>query len=161
MSDTVERRLTVEQQLTGEQRLTGEHRLTDDQREPQPPSLGRTLRSFGYAVAGLSYLIRTQPNFRVHVLATAAVIVVALGVGATGIEIAVLLLAVGLVLLGEACNTALEAVVDLASPAIHPLAKVAKDVAAAGVLLAASVAAATGLIVLGPKLVALLPLLAP
>ena len=49
-----------------------------------------------------------------------------------------LVLAIGLVLVGEAFNTALEAVVDLASPAIHPLAKVAKDVAAAGVLLAAT-----------------------
>ena len=61
-------------------------------------------------------------------LATVAVLGVAIGVGATGIEIAVLLLAIGLVLVSEACNSALEAVVDLASPAIHPLAKIAKDV---------------------------------
>jgi diacylglycerol kinase len=107
-------------------------------------------------VAGLGYLVRTQPNFRVHLCATVAVVVVALTVGATPVETAVLLLAIGLVLVGEACNTALEAVVDLASPSIHPLAKIAKDVAAAGVLLAALIAATTGLIVLGPKVLAIL-----
>lgn len=122
---------------------------------PAPPSLGRTLRSFGYAVAGIGYLVRTQPNFRVHLLATVAVVGVAQAVKATTIEIAVLLLAIGLVLVGEACNTALEAVVDLASPSIHPLAKVAKDVAAAGVLLAAGIAATIGMVVLGPRLLAL------
>jgi diacylglycerol kinase len=124
--------------------------------EPTPPSIGRTLRSFGYAVAGLSYLVRTQPNFRVHLCATIAVIGAAVALRASAIEVAVLLLAIGLVLVGEAFNTALEAVVDLASPGLHPLAKVAKDVTAAGVLLAAGVAAATGLVVLGPKLAALL-----
>lgn len=132
-------------------------RLAEERLETRPPSIGRTLRSFGYAVAGLGYLIRTQPNFRVHVFATIAVVSVAVWVGATPLETAVLLLAIGLVLVGEACNTALEAVVDLASPAIHPLAKIAKDVAAAGVLLAAGIAATTGLVVLGPRVLALLP----
>ena len=130
-------------------------RLTAERLEPAPPSIGRTLRSFGFAVAGLGYLVRTQPNFRVHLGATVAVVGVAVSVGATAVETAVLLLAIGLVLVGEACNTALEAVVDLASPAIHPLAKIAKDVAAAGVLLAAGIAATTGLMVLGPRLLAL------
>jgi diacylglycerol kinase (ATP) len=62
------------------------------------------------------------------------------------------------VLVGEAFNTALEAVVDLASPALHPLARIAKDVAAAGVLLAAMTAAGVGLVVLVPRLIALLRL---
>jgi diacylglycerol kinase len=132
-------------------------RATAERLEPHPPSIGRTLRSFGFAVAGLGYLVRTQPNFRVHLFATIAVVGVAFGVGVTPVETAVLLLAIGLVLVSEACNTALEAVVDLASPAIHPLAKIAKDVAAAGVLLAAGIAATTGLVVLGPRLLASLP----
>jgi diacylglycerol kinase len=125
--------------------------------EGQPPSLGRTLRSFAYAGAGLSYLVRTQPHFRVHLLAAIAVVGTALGVGATSIEIAVLALAIGLVMVGEAFNTALEAVVDLASPTIHPLARVAKDVAAASVLIASVIAAVVGFTVLGPRLLALLP----
>jgi diacylglycerol kinase len=120
-------------------------------RVPPPPSLGRTLRSFGFAAAGLSYLVRTQPNFRVHLVATVTVIGTAVSIGSTLIEIAVLALAIGLVMLGEACNTALEAVVDLASPAVHPLARVAKDVAAAGVLIAAATSVLVGLAILGPR----------
>lgn len=117
-----------------------------------PPSLGRTLRSFGFAGAGLAYLLRTQPNFRVHLGATAAVLLVAWLVGAPAVEVGVLLLAIGLVLVAEAANTALEAAVDLASPALHPLARTAKDVAAAAVLVAALVAAVIGVLLLGPRL---------
>jgi diacylglycerol kinase len=120
------------------------------------PSLGRTLRSFGFAGAGLSYLVRTQPNFRVHLAAAVSVVGTALAVGASAVELAILVLAIGLVMVGEAFNTALEAVVDLTSPAIHPLARIAKDVAAAGVLIAAMLAAVTGLAILGPRLLALL-----
>lgn len=124
-------------------------------RPAQAPTLARTLRSFGYAGAGLSYLIRTQPNFRVHLLAAISVVGISIGVGASAVEVAVLILAIGLVMLGEAFNTALEAAVDLASPAVHPLARIAKDVAAAGVLVAAGIAALVGAFVLGPRLLAL------
>lgn len=123
---------------------------------PAAPTLGRTLRSFGYAGAGLSFLLRTQPNFRVHLAAAVSVVGTALGVGATAVEIAVLVLAIGLVMVGEAFNTAVEAVVDLASPTVHPLARIAKDVAAAGVLIAATLAAVAGLVILGPRLLVLL-----
>ena len=122
------------------------------------PSFGRTLRSFGYAGAGLSFLVRTQPNFRVHLAAAVSVVGTAVGVGATAVELAVLVLAIGLVMVGEAFNTAVEAVVDLASPTVHPLARIAKDVAAAGVLIAATLAAVAGLVILGPRLIALLRL---
>src|SRR5690349_9220415 len=104
--------------------------------DPGPPSLLRTVRSFRYALAGLCYLARTQPNFRVHLAAAVA----ALGAG-VALEISVpetvaLLITIGLVLVTEAINTAIEAVVDLASPGFHPLARVAKDAAAAAVLIA-------------------------
>ena len=117
-----------------------------------PPSLGRTLRSFGFAYAGLAYLVQTQPNVRVHLAVTVIVVAVAVAVQAPLVEVAVLLLAIGLVLVGEALNTALEAVADLVSPNIHPVARIAKDVAAAGVLLAAVVAALAGVLILGPRL---------
>jgi undecaprenol kinase len=61
---------------------------------------------------------------------------------------AVVALAIGLVLAAELLNTALEAVVDLVSPDDHPLAKRAKDVAAAGVLAASLAALAAGAFVL-------------
>ncbi|MCC6176552.1 MAG: diacylglycerol kinase family protein [Chloroflexi bacterium] len=117
--------------------------------------LHRTLRSFGYAAEGLVYLLRTQPNFRVHLLATVAVISLAVVLGATPAEVGVLLLAIGLVLVAEALNSALEALVDLAAPEYHRLAKIAKDTAAAAVLMAAAIAALVGLAVLGPRLLAL------
>lgn len=123
---------------------------------PQLAPWMRTLRSFGYAWEGICYLARTQPNFRVHLTAMAAVVVVALGVGVSAAEFGVLVLAIGLVLLGEALNTAVEAVVDLTTPVAHPLAKVAKDVAAGGVLLAALAAATTGAVILGPRVYATL-----
>ena len=57
-----------------------------------------------------------------------------------------------LVFVAEFLNTAIEVVVDLASPQIHPLAKVAKDVGAGAVLLAAVAAVLVGLLILGPPL---------
>jgi diacylglycerol kinase len=112
------------------------------------------VRSFRYAVAGLGYLARTQPNYRVHL--GVALIVLGLGValGISAAETAVLLLAIGLVLVTEALNTAIEAVVDLASPEFHLLARVAKDTAAGAVLIAAMIAVLVGLSVLGPRLLA-------
>jgi diacylglycerol kinase len=85
-------------------------------------------------------------------MAAGCVVVLAALLGLRGAELAVLVLTIGLVLVLEALNTALEALVDLVSPGYHPLAKVAKDVAAAAVLLAAITAVAVGLVVLGPRL---------
>jgi diacylglycerol kinase len=118
-------------------------------------NIGRIARSFIFAFAGLAYLVRTQSNFWVHLMAALLVVVLGTLLGLRGADLAVLALAIGLVLVLEALNTALEALVDLASPEIHPLAKVAKDVAAAAVLLAAITAVAVGLAVLLPRLLAL------
>jgi len=67
---------------------------------------------------------------------------------------AILILTIAVVWMAEFLNTALEVVVDLASPSIHPLAKVGKDVGAASVLIAAFSAVVIGLIILGPPLLA-------
>ena len=67
---------------------------------------------------------------------------------------AILFLAIGLVWTAEFVNTALEAIVDLASPEMHPLAQVGKDVGAAAVLIAALVSALIGMLILGPPLIA-------
>lgn len=116
------------------------------------------LKSFTFAWAGLRYLLRTQPNFCIHLVAAGAVVLASVWLGVGGVELAVLALAIGLVLAAEALNTALEALVDLASPTYHPLAKVAKDVGAAAVLLAALAAVVVGLVVLVPRLLAIWPL---
>ena len=113
----------------------------------------RILRSFGFAAQGLVYLFKTQPNFWVHTLAAVLVVVVSVWLGTTPAETGVLFLAIGIVMAAEAFNSALEAVVDLASPEYHRLARIAKDTAAGGVLIAAFAAAVVGLVVLGPRLV--------
>ena len=112
----------------------------------------RLFASFRYALAGLGYLLRTQPNARIHLTITLAVVVVGLWLGLPARDWAVIALTVGLVLMAEAFNTALEAAVDLAHPEPHPLAEVAKDVGAAAVTLAAIAAVVVGLLVLGPPL---------
>ena len=115
-------------------------------------SLHRILKSFTFAFAGLAYLLRTQSNFWVHLMAALLIVVVAWLLGLRGGELAVLILTIGVVLVAEAINTALEALVDLASPEVHPLAKVAKDVSAAAVLMAAVTAVVVGVVVLLPRL---------
>ena len=112
------------------------------------------LRSFGFALDGVSYLIRTQRSAQIEIVVGVVVIVVAAWVGISAIEWAVLVLVMALVLALEALNTAIELAVTLASPERHPLAKAAKDVAAAMVLIAAIGAVFVGMIVLGPRLAA-------
>lgn len=114
--------------------------------------LSERVRSFGHAFSGWGYVLRTQRNAWVHALISTAVFVVGLWVGLDRRDWAILLLAVVVVWMGEFINTALEAVVDLASPDMHPLAKVGKDVGAAAVLIAAIVAVLIGLLILGPPL---------
>ena len=97
-------------------------------------------------------MIRTQRNAWIHALASAAVFVLSLWLGLNPVEWAIIFLAVGLVWMAEFVNTALEAVVDLASPDLHPLAKIGKDVGAAAVLVASVAAVLVGLLILGPPL---------
>jgi diacylglycerol kinase (ATP) len=110
--------------------------------------------AFRYAFAGWWHVLRTQRNAWIHAFASLAVIAVGLWLRLGRQDFAILLLAIGLVWLAEFINTALEAVVDLASPGAHPLARVGKDVGAAAVLIAALTAALVGLLVLGPPLLA-------
>ncbi len=112
------------------------------------------IASFGYAFAGIGYALRTQRNLRIHLGITLAVVVTGLSLGLSRWEWTAIVLVVGLVLATEMFNSAVEAVVDLASPGLHPLAKVAKDAAAGAVVLAAATAVMVGLLILGPHLVA-------
>lgn len=113
------------------------------------------LASFGHALRGLGVLLR-QPNAQIHVAAALAVTALGLALQVSALEWCALALAMALVLGAEALNTAIELVVDMVQPEWHALARDAKDVAAAGVLLASVGASVVGLWVLGPKLWALL-----
>ena len=110
------------------------------------------LRSFGYAFSGWRIVLKNEPNTWVHAFVSLAVVVVGTWLRLPARDWAVLLLTMALVWAAEFFNTALEAVVDLASPEEHPLAKVSKDVSAAGVLLSAMTAIVIGLLILGPPL---------
>ncbi len=115
------------------------------------------LASFRYATAGLRYLIRTQRNARVQAgIALVAVALAAL-LHISRVEWAILTLLIALVLTLEALNTAIEATVDLVTSDYHPLAKIAKDLAAGAVWLMALASAVIGAIIFLPRLVALLP----
>jgi diacylglycerol kinase len=110
------------------------------------------VQSFGHAARGWAYVIRTQRNAWIHVAITLLVVAVALWLGLSARDWAVIMAITTLVFVCEFLNTAIEVVVDLASPQIHPLAKVAKDVGAGAVLLAAVGAVIIGLLILGPPL---------
>lgn len=110
------------------------------------------LRSFSYAFSGWGLVLNNEPNSWIHAFVSVAVIAVALWLRLPARDWAVLFLAMALVWAAEFFNTAIENVVDLTSPAQHPLAKAAKDVSAAGVLLTALVAVLIGLLILGPPL---------
>lgn len=109
-------------------------------------------RSFRYAYAGWRHVLRTQPNAWIHAGASIAVGLMGWWLNLSSLEWAAIILVITLVWTVEFINTALEAVVDLASPQQHPLARVAKDVAAAAVLLASIGSVVIGLLILGPPL---------
>jgi len=107
------------------------------------------LPAFRHAFSGLGYVLRTQKNAWIHASATVLVIGLAFWLGLDPLRWAILIFAIGLVWLSEAFNTALEAFIDLVNPDTHPLAGIAKDTAAAAVLIAAITAAIIGILVLG------------
>jgi|SRR5271157_3811907 len=109
-------------------------------------------RSFGHAFRGLWYVLRTQQNAWIHALAAILVFILAWWLQLPAHAWAVLILIIAMVFTAEFINTAIEAVVDLASPEKHPLAKVGKDVGAAAVLISALAAILIGLLILGPPL---------
>ena len=110
------------------------------------------LASFDHALRGMSLLVRSQPNARIHLAAAMLVIGLAAWLDFERLEWALLCAVIALVLCAEALNTGIELVVDLASPEWHELARDAKDVAAAGVLFASLGALATGAWLLLPRL---------
>jgi diacylglycerol kinase (ATP) len=105
------------------------------------PSL---LQSFNFATEGVIHALRTQRNLWIHFGIAVAVLVAALAFGVTRIELMLLLIAITFVLVAELVNTAIEAAVDVASTSFDPMAKLAKDIAAGAVLIAALNAVAVG-----------------
>jgi diacylglycerol kinase (ATP) len=110
------------------------------------------IAAFGHAFRGWWYVLKTQQNAWIHSLFATAVVLVGLWVGLKPFDWAVIVLTIAMVFTAEFINTAIEAVVDLASPVHHPLAKVGKDVGAGAVLVAALAGIVIGLLIIGPPL---------
>lgn len=108
--------------------------------------------SFSYAFAGWWFVLRTQRNAWIHATVSLLVIGASLWLGLERRDWALIILAITLVWIAEFINTALEAIVDMASPQDHYLAKIGKDVGAAAVLIAAVSSVVIGLLILGPPL---------
>ena len=111
-------------------------------------------KAFGYAFSGWWYVIQTQRNAWIHALFSVLAVLMSFWLQIQLHDWAVILIAITLVWMAEFLNTALEAVVDLASPKHHRLAKIGKDVGAAAVLIAALASVLIGLLILGPPLLA-------
>ena len=110
------------------------------------------VKSFQYAFQGWWYVIRTQHNAWIHALVSLVVLTLAFWLKLSTSDWAILILAIIMVWIAEFMNTAMEAIIDLYSPDIHPLAKVAKDVSAAAVMFGAFGAIVIGLLIMGPPL---------
>jgi len=113
----------------------------------------RFLHSFSYAFDGLKYAFKYEQNLVVHIIITILVIIMGIMFHISVFEWALCILAIGLVIATELINTSIEATIDLISPEYNELAKVAKDTAAAAVLVFAIAAIILGLIVFGPKII--------
>ncbi|GIV31795.1 MAG: diacylglycerol kinase [Saprospiraceae bacterium] len=113
--------------------------------------LNKRLRSFRYAILGMLHLFTSQTNARIHVVAATAAMAMGWYFGIDASEWMAIVIVVAMVFSAEAFNTAIEELTNLVSPAYHPLAGRAKDLAAAAVLITAIAAAAVGLIVFLPR----------
>jgi diacylglycerol kinase len=125
-------------------------------RDTQRSDWSKFIASFVYAFRGLWYALRTQRNAKVHVTIAILAIVMGIALRISAVEFAMIFVAITSVFLAELFNTVFELCIDLASPEYHPLAKIAKDVAAGAVLLNAMLSVVIGLFVFGPHLLALI-----
>lgn len=114
----------------------------------RPPSI---IESFNYSIEGLIHVLRTQRNMRIHFAVAVIVLILAVVVGVSRIELIALLISIAFVLIAEMINTAIEGAIDAATTSFDPMAKLSKDIAAGAVLIAALNAVAVGYLVFAGK----------
>ena len=112
----------------------------------------RLVDSFNFAIEGLISALKNEKHMKVHILAAIIIVILAIVINASKVEILIISLSVSFVVITELVNTAVEAIIDLVSPERHPLAKLAKDVAAGAVLVAAINALCVGYLLFDDKL---------
>lgn len=108
--------------------------------------------SLNNAVAGITYALKTERNVKIHIIMAFCVLLMCLWLDIERAELAVLVISITMVIAAEIFNTAVEAVVNLFSISAHPLAKIAKDLAAGAVLVSATGAVFCGYIILFPAI---------
>lgn len=114
-------------------------------------SLKARLKSFGYAFKGLRWLFTEEHNSWIYLTVIAILLPLCIILRLTALEWALIVLCIGFVIAAELFNTAIERLADRVSSERDPVVGKVKDLAAAGVLVAAAIAAAVGLIILIPK----------
>jgi diacylglycerol kinase (ATP) len=115
-------------------------------------SLTKRIRSFGFAFQGLKTVLREEHNARIHALAAVGVILLGFGLNISKGEWLAITIVIGFVFVTEILNTAIENIADFVSPEKNSAIKKIKDLAAAGVLVSAFIAAVVGLIVFGSRM---------
>lgn len=119
----------------------------------QSDSENEHINSFGYAFEGLIHALKEGRNFRIQALVGVLVLLLAWIFNFTRFEWAILLVTISIVLTAELLNTVIELLVDIAvREKILPKAKIAKDVAAASVLLISIFALIVGLVLFVPHI---------
>ncbi|GIN55815.1 diacylglycerol kinase [Lederbergia ruris] len=118
-------------------------------------SLIRLLSAFKYAIQGIQYAAKSEKNFQIHLFAGSVVIMLSFFLRLDKIEWIFMMISIFGVMALELVNSAMERAVDLATDKIHPLAKQAKDLAAAAVLIYTLMAVLIGVLILGPKMIQL------
>lgn len=115
--------------------------------------MSRLSRSFFYAIRGIFFAIRNEKNFQIELIVGTVAVFIMFFLPLLGLERSLILLSIALVLTLELANTALERVMDILKPRVHPYARVIKDVMAGAVLLATLSAVAIGLVIFIPYIV--------
>ena len=118
-------------------------------------SLKRLINSFGYAIKGIITVYKTEQNIIIHSIVALLVIFLAYYLKVSDIELCLLIFVIALVIAFEIINTALEYVVDMAMPNIHPMAKMAKDASSGAVLVTVIASIMVGLIIFLPKIISI------
>lgn len=108
--------------------------------------------SFNYALEGIIYAVRTQQNIRIDLVAAIMILTLCFFTNLTRVELLIITITITMVISAELMNTAVEATIDLTSNYYHPLAKIAKDVAAGAVVVTAVNAVIVGFVIFWDKL---------
>ncbi|MBW8685788.1 diacylglycerol kinase family protein [Chitinophaga rhizophila] len=114
--------------------------------------LQQRIRSFKYAIQGITAFLRSEPHARIHALATLLVVTAGFYFRLSANQWIAILIVIGMVWITEMLNTVVEKIMDHLSPDYHPRVKWIKDVAAGAVLVAALIAVITGAVIFIPIL---------